>query len=114
MQVAVTVAGGEVKRCQVGSHRGIAHNITINDDGLKHPIYKNKEKKFLSNLGEEIGLLFQFADDFLDIKGSKKLVGKPDESKKIRESSVVKQPEEIMWDSGKASSGRKIKFWDSR
>tara|TARA_X000000368_G_C22721734_1_gene575605 strand:- start:35 stop:655 length:621 start_codon:yes stop_codon:yes gene_type:complete len=37
----------------------------------------NKEKKFLSTLGEEIGLLFQLADDFLDIKGSKKLVGKP-------------------------------------
>ena len=37
----------------------------------------NKEKKFLSVLGEEIGLLFQLADDFLDIKGSKKLVGKP-------------------------------------
>ena len=36
-----------------------------------------KETKFLSILGEEIGLLFQFADDFLDIKGSKKLVGKP-------------------------------------
>ena len=35
-----------------------------------------KDKAFLSNLGEEIGLLFQFADDFLDIKGSKKLVGK--------------------------------------
>ena len=32
----------------------------------------NKEKKFLSNLGEEIGLLFQLADDFLDKKGSKK------------------------------------------
>ena len=36
-----------------------------------------KEKKFFSNLGEEIGLLFQFADDFLDNKGSRKLVGKP-------------------------------------
>ena len=36
-----------------------------------------KEKKFLSSLGEEIGLLFQLADDFLDVKGSKKLVGKP-------------------------------------
>ena len=35
-----------------------------------------KEKKSLSILGEEIGLLFQFADDFLDVKGSKKLVGK--------------------------------------
>jgi len=37
----------------------------------------SKEKLFLSNLGEEIGLLFQLADDFLDIKGTKKLTGKP-------------------------------------
>ena len=36
-----------------------------------------KEKNSLSNLGEEIGLLFQLTDDFLDTKGSKKLVGKP-------------------------------------
>ena len=36
-----------------------------------------KEKNFYSILGEDIGLLFQFADDFLDIKGSKKIVGKP-------------------------------------
>ena len=36
-----------------------------------------KEKFFLSTLGEEIGLLFQLADDFLDSKGSRKLVGKP-------------------------------------
>ena len=28
-------------------------------------------------MGEEIGLLFQLADDFLDSKGSRKLVGKP-------------------------------------
>ena len=37
----------------------------------------NKEKKFLSSLGEDIGLLFQLADDFLDKKGSSKLMGKP-------------------------------------
>ena len=36
----------------------------------------NKEKNFLKNLGEEIGLLFQLADDFLDKKGSTKLLGK--------------------------------------
>ena len=36
-----------------------------------------KEKKSFSSLGDEIGLLFQLADDFLDQKGSKKLVGKP-------------------------------------
>ena len=37
----------------------------------------SKDKFFLSILGEEIGLLFQLADDFLDKKGSKNLVGKP-------------------------------------
>ena len=36
-----------------------------------------KEKLFFGQLGEEIGLLFQLADDFLDVKGSKKLIGKP-------------------------------------
>jgi len=36
----------------------------------------NKELKFLGKLGEDIGLLFQFADDFIDINGSKKLAGK--------------------------------------
>ena len=39
---------------------------------------KNKKTKiFYGKLGEDVGLLFQLADDFLDIKGSKKLVGKP-------------------------------------
>ena len=46
MQVAVTAAGGVVKKCQIGSHRGRAHNIEINDNGLKHPLYKNKKNKF--------------------------------------------------------------------
>ena len=36
-----------------------------------------KNKKNFANLGEEIGLLFQLADDFLDLKGSSKKVGKP-------------------------------------
>ena len=30
----------------------------------------------MGNLGEDIGLLFQLADDFIDFKGSKKLAGK--------------------------------------
>ncbi len=38
---------------------------------------KKREKNLLSNIGEEIGLLFQLADDFLDKKGSRKEVGKP-------------------------------------
>ncbi len=36
-----------------------------------------KQKSFFGKIGEDIGLLFQLTDDFLDIKGSKKLVGKP-------------------------------------
>ena len=46
MQVAVTVAGGQVKKCLKGAHRGIAHDVVINENGLKHPLYKNKDKKF--------------------------------------------------------------------
>ena len=46
MQVAVTAAGGEVKKCTKGSHRGIASNIEINENGLNHPLYKNKDQKF--------------------------------------------------------------------
>tara|TARA_B110000914_G_C15445222_1_gene438103 strand:- start:76 stop:948 length:873 start_codon:yes stop_codon:yes gene_type:complete len=36
----------------------------------------SKELNSLSKLGEDIGLLFQLADDFIDIKGSKKIAGK--------------------------------------
>ena len=37
---------------------------------------KNLELRSLSQLGEDIGLLFQLADDFIDIKGSNKIAGK--------------------------------------
>ena len=46
LQVATTVAGGVVKRCNRGAHRGIAHNIKINENGLSHPLYKNKNETF--------------------------------------------------------------------
>ena len=46
MQVAVTAAGGLVKKCEKGSHRGIAYNIEINQYGANHQIYKDKQKKF--------------------------------------------------------------------
>ena len=46
MQVAVTAAGGVVRKCPYGTHRGIAHDIEINELGLKHPLYKNKNHKF--------------------------------------------------------------------
>ena len=38
---------------------------------------KNKKEKLAyGDIGEDIGLLFQLSDDFLDVKGLKKLVGK--------------------------------------
>ena len=46
---------------------------------------KQKEQIKLGRLGEDIGLLFQLADDFLDIKGSKKIVGKPIKKDKKKE-----------------------------
>ena len=48
MQVAVTAAGGEVNKSINGAHIGIANNIEINENGLKHPLYKSKNQKFNS------------------------------------------------------------------
>ena len=47
MQVAVTAAGGEVKKASK-SHIGIANEIMLNGNGLKQSIYKNKNNKFNS------------------------------------------------------------------
>ena len=47
MQVAVTAAGGEVKKSNI-SQIGIANEISINQKGLVNPIYLNKVKKFNS------------------------------------------------------------------
>ena len=47
MQVAVTAAGGEVKKAEK-SHVGIANEIIINDEGIKYPIYKEKNNNFNS------------------------------------------------------------------
>ena len=33
---------------------------------------KNKEIKFFENIGSNIGLLFQIADDLIDFKGTQK------------------------------------------
>ena len=37
----------------------------------------DKKKKYLATLGEEIGLLFQITDDFIDSQSSERLAGKP-------------------------------------
>jgi GMP synthase (glutamine-hydrolysing) len=58
MQVAVTAAGGEVKKAY-GSHIGIANKITINEQGLKNLIYKGKDRIFNSpafNFDEVVNL----------------------------------------------------------
>ena len=47
MQVAVTAAGGQVKKAN-SSHIGIANEIEINKYGLSHPLYEKKDKKFNS------------------------------------------------------------------
>ena len=48
-----------------------------------------KEKIFLSSLGEDLGLLFQLADDFLDVKGSKKITGKPTKKDRTKGKSTL-------------------------
>ena len=50
-----------------------------------------KDKKLFGQLGEEIGLLFQLADDSLDITGKKKWMGKPiKKDKKKGKSTLIK------------------------
>ena len=46
MQVAVTAAGGEVKKGVNGSHIGIANEVQLTDSGIKNSFYKDKSKKF--------------------------------------------------------------------
>ena len=46
MQVAVTAAGGEVKKGVNGSHIGIASEVELTDSGINNSFYKDKSKKF--------------------------------------------------------------------
>ena len=46
MQVAVTAAGGEVKKGVKGSHIGIANDIELTTDGLNNSLYRDKKNKF--------------------------------------------------------------------
>ena len=46
MQVAVTAAGGEVKKGVKGSHIGIANEIELTDQGISNLFYKDKKNKF--------------------------------------------------------------------
>ena len=46
MQVAVTAAGGEVKKGIKSSHIGIANDIELTKDGLNNSLYIDKKNKF--------------------------------------------------------------------
>ena len=46
MQVAVTAAGGVVKKSSNGAHIGIANQLIINEQGLKHSLYSGKKNNF--------------------------------------------------------------------
>ncbi len=46
MQVAVTAAGGGVKKGVNGSHIGIANEVQLTDNGINNSFYKDKSKKF--------------------------------------------------------------------
>ena len=46
MQVAVTAAGGEVRKGVNGSHIGIANDIELTQAGLNNLFYKDKNNKF--------------------------------------------------------------------
>ena len=46
MQVAVTAAGGEVKKGINGSHIGIANDIELTNKGINNSLYKDKNKRF--------------------------------------------------------------------
>ena len=46
LQVLVTAAGGKVRKNPNGLEAVLAKNITLNQDGEIHPMYKNKKKSF--------------------------------------------------------------------
>jgi GMP synthase (glutamine-hydrolysing) len=46
MQVAVTAAGGEIKKGIKGSHIGIANDIELTKEGISSLIYKDKKNNF--------------------------------------------------------------------
>ena len=46
MQVAVTAAGGKVKKGIAGSHIGIANDIELTAEGKNNLLYKDKKNKF--------------------------------------------------------------------
>ena len=46
LQLISTAAGGQVKKSKTGTQVGIAVDVELTDNGINHPIYKSKSKKF--------------------------------------------------------------------
>ncbi len=46
LQLIATASGGKVKKSNTGTQVGIAVDIELTSDGLKHPMYTSKLKKF--------------------------------------------------------------------
>ena len=46
LQLISTAAGGQVKKSTTGTQVGIAVDIELTENGINHPIYKSKSKKF--------------------------------------------------------------------
>ena len=46
LQLISTAAGGQVKKSTTGTQVGIAVDIELTDNGINHPVYKSKSKKF--------------------------------------------------------------------
>ena len=66
------------KLSECSGHSGIAGGqfLDLNFEKKKIPLKKNRLIKKFENIGSEIGLLFQIADDLIDYKGNLKKVGK--------------------------------------
>ena len=48
LQVLVTAAGGKIRKNPNGLEAIIANNISLNEEGVKHPMYYGKSKTFSS------------------------------------------------------------------
>ena len=57
LQVLVTAAGGKIRKNPKGIEAIVAKDISINDNGINHPMYRGKKK------------IFDFIDDLLQKTG---------------------------------------------
>ena len=71
LQLISAAAGGQVKKSTTGTHVGIAVDIELTDNGINHPVYKSKSKKF--NTVNKIINDHNGKIDFIPIKNGAKI-----------------------------------------